>query len=110
MQFARLGAVYAEDILGRSNPVDRAAQHRRRAGEGKRRGQGGARSCFRRPASTSIGNVEGRDLPAGASDRGPFDVVVCDGFVGNVVLKFYEAIAPFIVRLLASTRASMPST
>ena len=48
-----------------------------------------------------IGNVEGRDLPTGQCDRGPLDVVVCDGFVGNVVLKFYEAIAPFIIGLLA---------
>ena len=37
VQFARLGAVYAEDILGRPEPVDRAAQHRRGAGEGQRR-------------------------------------------------------------------------
>jgi glycerol-3-phosphate acyltransferase PlsX len=48
-----------------------------------------------------IGNVEGRDIPAGACDRGPIDVVVCDGFVGNVVLKFYEAIAPFVMGTLA---------
>ena len=41
-----------------------------------------------------MGNVEGRDLPPARSERGPIDVVVCDGFVGNVVLKFYEAIAP----------------
>jgi glycerol-3-phosphate acyltransferase PlsX len=47
-----------------------------------------------------IGNVEGRDLPVGECDRGPVDVVVCDGFVGNVVLKFYESIAPFIMGLL----------
>lgn len=46
------------------------------------------------------GNVEGRDLPAGESDRGPIDVVVCDGFVGNVLLKFYEAVAPLIVGLV----------
>ena len=45
--------------------------------------------------------VATRDLPAGASDRGPFDVVVCDGFVGNVVLKFYEAVAPLMVRVLS---------
>jgi phosphate acyltransferase len=44
------------------------------------------------------GNVEGRDVPIGSSDRGPFDVVVCDGFVGNVVLKFYEGVAPTIIR------------
>src|SRR4029078_11887317 len=48
-----------------------------------------------------IGNVEGRDLPAGQCDRGPIDVVVCDGFVGNVLLKFYEAIGPVIIGLLA---------
>ncbi len=47
-----------------------------------------------------IGTVEGRDLPNGACDRGEFDVVVCDGFVGNVVLKFYEGVAPMIVSLL----------
>jgi glycerol-3-phosphate acyltransferase PlsX len=52
------------------------------------------------------GNIEGRDLPVGASDRGPIDVVVCDGFVGNVVLKFYEAVAPMIVGLLRD-RASI---
>jgi glycerol-3-phosphate acyltransferase PlsX len=52
------------------------------------------------PLINFVGNVEGRDLPTGACDRGPIDVVVCDGFVGNVVLKFYEAIAPFIIRLL----------
>jgi glycerol-3-phosphate acyltransferase PlsX len=37
----------------------------------------------------------------GASERGPLDVVVCDGFVGNVVLKFYESVAPMIFGLLA---------
>ncbi len=46
------------------------------------------------------GNVEGRDLPLGASERGPIDVVVCDGFVGNVILKFYESVAPMIVNLI----------
>jgi glycerol-3-phosphate acyltransferase PlsX len=49
------------------------------------------------------GNVEGRDIPAGASDRGPVDVVVCDGFVGNVLLKFYEAVAPMIVGMLGKS-------
>jgi glycerol-3-phosphate acyltransferase PlsX len=48
------------------------------------------------------GNVEGRDIPKGASDRGPIDVVVCDGFVGNVLLKFYEAIAPVLIAMVAT--------
>lgn len=41
------------------------------------------------------GNVEGRDIP-----NGTVDVVVCDGFVGNVILKFGESMAMFIYRLV----------
>ena len=44
------------------------------------------------------GNVEGRDIP-----EGTVDVVVCDGFVGNVVLKFGEGMAMFIIRLVKDT-------
>jgi glycerol-3-phosphate acyltransferase PlsX len=47
-----------------------------------------------------VGNVEGRDLPAGGTEHHAVDVVVCDGFVGNVVLKFYEAIAPLMIETL----------
>jgi glycerol-3-phosphate acyltransferase PlsX len=60
-----------------------------------------ANALFQKAGFNFHGNLEGRDLPAGASDRGPFDVVICDGFVGNIVLKFYEAVAPMIVRLLS---------
>src|SRR5690606_17161608 len=42
-----------------------------------------------------VGNVEGRDI----IER-PCDVLVCDGFAGNVVLKFYESAAAFILGLL----------
>lgn len=41
------------------------------------------------------GNVEGRDIP-----KGTVDVVVCDGFVGNVILKFGEGMGMFIYRLV----------
>ena len=39
-----------------------------------------------------VGNVEGRDILDAGSARGALDVVVCDGFVGNVLLKFYESV------------------
>jgi glycerol-3-phosphate acyltransferase PlsX len=42
-----------------------------------------------------VGNLEGRDIIEGVCD-----VVVCDGFVGNVLLKFYESVAQFIVSLI----------
>ena len=47
---------------------------------------------------TFYGNVEGRDIP-----KGTVDVVVCDGFVGNVILKFGEGMAMFIIRLVRDT-------
>jgi len=101
VQFARLGAVYAEDILGRTDPAVGLLS----IGEEPEKGNATvkeAHQLLQTAGLNFIGNVEGRDLPTGQCDRGPIDVVVCDGFVGNVVLKFYEAIAPFIIGLLAS--------
>jgi len=99
VQFARLGAVYAEDILGRERPAIGLLS----IGEEPEKGNAAvkeANQLLQAAGLNFLGNVEGRDLPNGACDRGPIDVVICDGFVGNVVLKFYEAIAPFIIRLL----------
>lgn len=100
VQFARLGAVYAENILGRSNPSIGLLS----IGEEAEKGNAAVKEANRILSATSglnfQGNVEGRDIPAGESDRGPIDVVVCDGFVGNVLLKFYEAAAPLIVGLV----------
>jgi phosphate acyltransferase len=53
------------------------------------------RSASEQQGLNFIGNIEGRDII-----RGACDVVVCDGFVGNVLLKFYESVAAFIVGLL----------
>jgi fatty acid/phospholipid biosynthesis enzyme len=40
---------------------------------------------------------------------GPVDVVVCDGFVGNVLLKFYEAVAPILIGLEMAQRGGRPA-
>jgi glycerol-3-phosphate acyltransferase PlsX len=100
LQFAWLGAVYAECIFGRANPSIGLLS----IGEEPEKGNAVVKEAhvlFQKAGFNFHGNLEGRDLPAGTSDRGPFDVVICDGFVGNVVLKFYEAVAPMIVRLLS---------
>jgi glycerol-3-phosphate acyltransferase PlsX len=100
LQFAWLGAVYAQCIFGRSNPSIGLLS----IGEEPEKGNAvvkEAHALFQKAGFNFHGNLEGRDLPAGASDRGPFDVVICDGFVGNIVLKFYEAVAPMILRLLS---------
>jgi len=102
VQFARLGAVYAEDILGRSNPAVGLLS----IGEEPEKGNTVTKEAHAMLAAARgtginfLGNVEGRDLPAGTSHWGDLDVVVCDGFVGNVILKFYEAVAPLMIRLL----------
>lgn len=99
VQFAHLGAIYAEDLLGRSNPSVGLLN----IGEEDEKGNAVVKEAHRRLRTARLrfhGNVEGRDIPLGASDRGPIDVVVCDGFVGNILLKFYESIAPAIVSIL----------
>ena len=56
------------------------------------------------PRLNFVGNIEGRDILGGHPKHGRLDVVVCDGFVGNVVLKFYESVM-FLVRHLAEEGA-----
>jgi glycerol-3-phosphate acyltransferase PlsX len=101
VQFARLGHVYARDILGRENPAVGLLS----IGEEAEKGNAAVKEAHQLLAQAGqlrfLGNVEGRDIPAGACDRGPIDVVVCDGFTGNVLLKFYEAVAPMLFGMLA---------
>lgn len=99
LQFAFLGQVYAECVLGRENPVIALLN----IGEEAEKGNAVTKEAHSLFASSEFnfhGNVEGSDLPRGASDRGEIDVVVCDGFVGNVVLKFYESVMPVIVSMI----------
>jgi phosphate acyltransferase len=99
LSFARLGAVYAEDLLGRPNPVVGLLS----VGEEDEKGNAAVKEANGLLHASGLnfqGNVEGRDLARGASDRGPIDVVVCDGFCGNVLLKFYEGLAPAIIRMV----------
>src|SRR5690349_2956872 len=97
--FARLGATYVECVLGRTNPAVGLLS----IGEEPEKGNAVTKEAHQMLVNAGInflGNVEGRDLPAGTSHHGDLDVVVCDGFVGNVILKFYEAVAPLMVRML----------
>ncbi|MCR4340510.1 MAG: phosphate acyltransferase PlsX [Gemmatimonadaceae bacterium] len=99
LQFAWLGAVYAECVLGRSNPAVGLLS----IGEEAEKGNAvvkEANAAFATAGFNFVGNVEGRDIPHGECARGPIDVVVCDGFVGNVVLKFYEGVMPMVLEVL----------
>ncbi|HEX6091407.1 MAG TPA: phosphate acyltransferase PlsX [Gemmatimonadales bacterium] len=98
--FARLGTVYMRDILGRPNPAVGLLN----VGEEDEKGTAVVKEAHQLLRGLSglhyIGNIEGRDILAGHEKHGAVDVVVCDGFVGNVVLKFYESVARLIVRML----------
>jgi len=100
VQFAQIGTVYAHALLGRENPAVGLLS----IGEEDEKGNAvvkDAHKLLRQADLNFIGNVEGRDLPRGTCDRGAIDVVVCDGFVGNVLLKFYESLAPMLIRMIA---------
>jgi phosphate acyltransferase len=88
------------DILGRPNPTVGLLN----VGEEEEKGNAVVREAHqllkRTPRITYVGNIEGRDIVEGHHRHGPIDVVVCDGFAGNVVLKFYESAARFFVRLM----------
>jgi glycerol-3-phosphate acyltransferase PlsX len=93
-QFAALGRIYAQDLMGVPDPRIALLN----IGEEPEKGNETSVETHRLLLSSGqnfIGNVEGRDII-----RGECDVLVCDGFVGNVLLKFYESVAEFIIGLL----------
>jgi glycerol-3-phosphate acyltransferase PlsX len=94
--FAHLGAVYARDVMGRPNPRVGLLN----IGEEEAKGNAAVKEAHQLLKSealdfTFVGNVEGQDIL-----HARLDVVACDGFVGNVVLKFYESTAHMMVELL----------
>jgi len=92
LQFALMGTAYSEAVMGIANP--RVALLN--IGEEAIKGTSTAKEAFALLQSAPInfiGNVEGRDLLEGAAD-----VVVTDGFVGNILLKAAEGIGLFIWR------------
>jgi glycerol-3-phosphate acyltransferase PlsX len=107
LQFAWLGACYAECILGRTNPSIALMSIGEEPSKGNKVVKE-AHQMFANAPFSFHGNVEGRDLPRGRSDRGEIDVVVCDGFTGNVVLKFYEAVLPMIGSMLNKAAGISP--
>jgi glycerol-3-phosphate acyltransferase PlsX len=100
VQFARIGTVYAHALLGRENPAVGLLS----IGEEPEKGNLAVKDAHQRLRGAGLnflGNVEGRDIPQGACDRGPIDVVVCDGFTGNILLKFMESIGPMLIGLVS---------
>ncbi len=93
-QFAQMGAIYSEVVLGVHNPKIGLLN----IGSEPEKGNELSREAYAlldKLPLNFVGNVEGREITAGA-----VDIVVCDGFVGNIVLKMIEGLAmAFTIRL-----------
>ena len=94
VQFAAMGAIFAEHVLHVRNPRIGLLN----IGEEVEKGDTLTKEAHARLTHADlhfVGNVEAHDMIAHRAD-----VVVCDGFVGNVVIKFFEGITSFIFRAL----------
>jgi glycerol-3-phosphate acyltransferase PlsX len=97
MQYAIMGAAYSHDVCGIEDPRVGLLS----IGEEDSKGTTivkEARELMRdEPQINFYGNVEGRDL-----FKGVIDVVVCDGFVGNIVLKFTEGLTEGLFKTIGA--------
>ncbi len=87
LEFAVMGNIYMENVLGRKNPtvglLNIGVEENKGSTEVK-----AARELLAKSDLNFVGNVEARDIPEGV-----VDIIVCNGFVGNVVLKLTEGLA-----------------
>ena len=94
LQFGVMASVLAKTMLGRENPTVALLSNGEESGKGNLLVKE-AFDLLRASSLNFVGNIEGRDL-----FTGKVDVVVCDGFVGNVVVKQAEGLASSLGRLL----------
>ncbi|USR91403.1 phosphate acyltransferase PlsX [Phormidium yuhuli AB48] len=93
-QFALLGTVYSQYVLGRDEPRVGLLNIGEEACKGNELALRTYELLQNNPRIPFVGNAEGRDVLSG-----DFDVIVCDGFVGNVLLKFAEAVGNILLQL-----------
>ena len=93
VQFARMGSIYMESIMGVKNPRVGIVNN----GAEEEKGNALVKETFPLLKACQdinfVGSVEARDIPAGV-----VDVVVCEAFVGNVILKLYEGVGATLIK------------
>lgn len=104
VQFAQMGSIYMNTVLGVESPKVGLLNNGSEETKGSELTQAAYQRLRALPTLNFIGNIEGRDVPAGVAD-----VMTCDGFTGNVVLKTIEGMGKTIMTMLetevmASTR------
>ena len=94
LQFGKLGSEYMKNMLGIKSPQVGLIN----VGHEDEKGNALAKEAFallRESDLNFVGNIEGREIPSG-----DVDVAVCDGFTGNVVLKFMEGVAKSMMGMI----------
>ncbi len=98
VQFAQMGSIYMEDVVKRENPKVGLLN----IGEEEEKGNSQVKGTFPlMKACETInfaGSVESRGLAEGEAD-----ILVCDGFIGNTILKTYEGVAAMLLSKLKAT-------
>lgn len=105
IQFAKMGSIYMENVVGVRRPRVAIVN----IGAEEEKGNALVKETFPLLKACSgihfVGSIEARDIPAGAAD-----VVVCEAFVGNVILKLYEGLgATLLSKIKQSMYASLRS-
>lgn len=102
LQFAKIGTLYMRHIMGIENPkvaIVNIGTEEEKGNQLVKEAYPLLRECS---SINFIGSIEARNIPAGDAD-----VIVCEAFVGNVILKLYEGVAMTLVhKLKASLNAS----
>lgn len=93
VQFAKIGTIYMENVVGIKNPKVAIVN----VGAEEEKGNALVKETFpllkNCPDINFIGSIEARDIPLGMAD-----VIVCDAFVGNVILKLYEGVGMMLIK------------
>ncbi len=101
VQFAKMGTIYMQNIMGIENPKVGIVN----VGAEEEKGNALVKETFPLlkacPDINFVGSVEARDIPSG-----DVDVIVCDAFVGNVILKLYEGVGMTLVKLIKDSMMS----
>jgi glycerol-3-phosphate acyltransferase PlsX len=94
-QFALMGTVYSKYVMGVENPQVGLLNIGEEATKGNDLALRAYQLLEANPQIPFVGNAEGRDVLSGN-----FDVIVCDGFVGNILLKFAEAVGEVVLQII----------
>jgi len=102
LSFAAIGSVYAKKLLNITNPKVALLNIGAEEGKGGRLIQE-SYQLLQKSNLDFVGNIEGYDILSGRAN-----VIVCDGIVGNVIMKFYEGIGHYFVGWLKGKLGNLP--